>query len=61
ARAYLRTLEALQAAHGDSPQGQLDFTSAEAPPDAALRAALDALDPDSMTPRDALDAIYRLK
>jgi DNA mismatch repair protein MutS len=26
-----------------------------------LRAALDALDPDSMTPRDALEALYRLK
>ena len=26
-----------------------------------LRAALDALDPDSLTPREALDALYRLK
>ena len=26
-----------------------------------LREALDALDPDAMTPRDALDALYRLK
>ena len=27
----------------------------------ALREALDALDPDAMTPREALDALYRLK
>jgi DNA mismatch repair protein MutS len=26
-----------------------------------LRDALDALDPDQMTPREALDALYRLK
>jgi len=26
-----------------------------------LREALDALDPDQMTPREALDALYRLK
>jgi DNA mismatch repair protein MutS len=27
----------------------------------ALRESLDALDPDAMTPREALDALYRLK
>jgi len=27
----------------------------------ALREALEALDPDQMTPREALDALYRLK
>ncbi|NBJ11712.1 DNA mismatch repair protein MutS [Microvirga arsenatis] len=33
-----------------------------APPKSdALREALDALDPDQMTPREALDALYRLK
>jgi DNA mismatch repair protein MutS len=26
-----------------------------------LRAALDAINPDEMTPREALDALYRLK
>jgi DNA mismatch repair protein MutS len=26
-----------------------------------LREALDAIDPDAMTPREALDALYRLK
>jgi DNA mismatch repair protein MutS len=32
-----------------------------APKPDALREALDALDPDAMTPREALDALYRLK
>jgi DNA mismatch repair protein MutS len=32
-----------------------------APKQDALREALDALDPDQMTPREALDALYRLK
>ena len=39
-------------------------TAAEARPDpavAALIAALAALDPDDMSPRDALEALYRLK
>jgi DNA mismatch repair protein MutS len=26
-----------------------------------LRAALEAIDPDAMSPRDALEALYRLK
>jgi DNA mismatch repair protein MutS len=34
---------------------------APAPKHDALRDALDALDPDAMTPREALDALYRLK
>jgi len=32
-----------------------------APPPDALRAALMALDPDAMSPRDALEALYKLK
>ena len=61
ARRYLATLESMQATQGESPQGQLDFTVAEPAIDNDLRAALDDLDPDSMTPREALDALYRLK
>ena len=61
ARAYLRTLESLQAAHGDSPQGQLDFAAQEPLPGDALHEAFDALDPDSLSPREALEALYRLK
>ncbi|MBI1365309.1 MAG: DNA mismatch repair protein MutS [Alphaproteobacteria bacterium] len=34
---------------------------AESPKDDGLRAALQAIDPDALSPRDALDAIYRLK
>ena len=30
-------------------------------PDDALRRALDAIDPDALTPREALEALYRLK
>ncbi len=61
ARKYLATLESQQAAHSHNPQGQLDFSAAvpSSEPD-AVRDALDALDPDAMTPREALDAIYRL-
>ena len=33
---------------------------AEAPDD-GLRRALDAIDPDALTPREALEALYRLK
>ena len=41
-------------------QGELPLAVSAAEPD-PLREAIDAIDPDSMTPRDALDAIYRLK
>jgi DNA mismatch repair protein MutS len=62
ARAYLRTLESMQAAQGNTAQGQLPFTSAAPEPDTdPLREALEALDPDSMSPREALEALYRLK
>jgi DNA mismatch repair protein MutS len=62
ARAYLATLESHQAALTDSPQAQLPLGPAADEPEAdALREALDALDPDAMTPRQALDALYRLK
>ena len=61
AQAYLATLESQQAVQAQSPQAQLPLgPSAEAEPD-ALRDALADVDPDSMTPRQALDAIYKLK
>jgi DNA mismatch repair protein MutS len=34
---------------------------AHMPANDALREALDAIDPDQMTPREALEALYRLK
>jgi len=61
ARAYLATLESQQAVQAQNPQAQLPLgPSAEAESD-ALRDALADVDPDSMTPRQALDAIYKLK
>ena len=62
ARAALEALEAQQQAHA----AQVDlFASPPAPPPTAapspLEDALDTLDPDRLTPREALDALYRLK
>ncbi len=61
ARRYLKTLESQQAVQVNNPQGQLDLSIADAAPDETLRVALAALDPDAMTPREALDALYKLK
>jgi len=62
ARRYLAALEAQQVAHHAGPQGQLDFDAPPAEPEPdALREALADLDPDSLSPRDALDALYALK
>ncbi len=61
ARATLEALEAQQAAHA----AQIDLFAAP-PPAAAhepgeLERAVAALEPDTLTPREALDALYRLK
>jgi DNA mismatch repair protein MutS len=62
ARRYLATLEAMRAAQDNGPQGQLSFTiPAATPPTDALRELLDEVDPDTLTPRDALALIYKLK
>ncbi len=61
ARAYLKTLESQQAAHAANPQAQLDFNTPPLPEEDPVREAVDALDPDSMSPREALDALYKLK
>jgi DNA mismatch repair protein MutS len=61
AKAYLKSLESMQGAHADSPQAQLPLSVEEEPPEDLLRGAVDELDPDSMSPREALDALYRLK
>jgi len=62
ARTTLEALEAQQQAHA----AQVDLFAAPPtpPPTAAPSAvedALDTLDPDRLTPREALDALYRLK
>ena len=70
ARRYLGVLE--QRDHGlhpAGPQAELSFAAppaAAAPSPADERAAsvlaeLEALDPDALTPREALDALYRLR
>jgi DNA mismatch repair protein MutS len=64
ARVYLKTLESQQSMHADNPQGQLNLTvdePVEQPGDNLMRDAIDALDPDAMSPRDALAALYKLK
>ncbi|NND53993.1 MAG: DNA mismatch repair protein MutS, partial [Gammaproteobacteria bacterium] len=73
ARTYLRALEA-QSLRGETPvpaTGEVPPDAAETAPlfdltppasgNDKLRQALDQLDPDGMTPREALDAIYKLK
>ena len=62
ARHTLEALETMQHAR----DAQVDLfapapTSPASPQPSALDAALSALDPDSLTPREALDALYRLK
>ena len=61
ARAALEALEASSSAQ----QAQVDlFAAPPAAPAAeptALESAIDVLDPDTLSPREALDALYRLK
>ena len=61
AQKYLGELEqqSVQHAAEASPQQQLVLTQPE--PDTELHDALDALDPDDMTPKEALNALYELK
>ncbi len=64
AREYLRSLEAQRDAHESALQPQRElplFATAPAPPPDPLRSALQALDPDTLTPRAALEALYRLR
>jgi len=64
AKVYLETLESQQALHADSPQGQLDLSVRESIDEARvdpIRDAVDEIDPDTMSPRDALAALYKLK
>jgi len=59
------TLEALEA-KAEAGQAQVDLFAAAPPPAAAaepsaLEAAFAGVDPDTLTPREALDTLYRLK
>ena len=60
AKVYLKKLESEKVAQVDSPQAQLPLVL-ESNQDNELRTALDELEPDTMSPRDALDALYRIK
>ena len=57
---YLKKLESEKVVQTESPQAQLPLII-ESNQDHELRTALDELEPDTMSPRDALDALYRLK
>jgi DNA mismatch repair protein MutS len=57
ARAQAPAADAMSPAALDAPQ-QISLFSA---PPSALAEAMEALDPDALTPRQALEALYRLK
>ena len=67
ARKYLAQLEAQRVSNDDSGQVTLDFTAIEddeptlTASQQALIDAIDALDPDNLSPREALDRLYALK
>jgi DNA mismatch repair protein MutS len=62
ARRYLGELERRDhATRPDAPQRQLDLTPAPDPAQSAVMAELDRVDPDSLSPRDALALLFSLK
>jgi len=63
ARVYLQQLEnraAPATATVSTPAPQPQMSLFEAPPSAALK-LIDELDPDSLSPREALELVYKLK
>jgi DNA mismatch repair protein MutS len=63
ARKYLRELEQrpASAAESNKAQQELLLTVSEEPEPSPIVAALAAIDPNSLSPREALDIVYRLK
>ncbi|MGI9201560.1 MAG: DNA mismatch repair protein MutS [Woeseiaceae bacterium] len=61
ARSYLATLESMQHASADHPQAQLALSMSSTDEVDSLRELLDDVDPDTLTPREALQLIYKLK
>jgi DNA mismatch repair protein MutS len=62
ARRYLHELERRSAqAHGPRPQQELMLELPREHEEHAVVAALKGIDPDSMTPREAMDALYKLR
>lgn len=62
ARRYLHELERRSAAnHAPRPQQELALEFPPEPEEHAAMKALQEIDPDALTPREALDALYKLK
>jgi DNA mismatch repair protein MutS len=62
ARRYLHELERRDHAHRpEAPQQQLDLAVPQDPDEAAALTELRTLDPDALSPKDALALLYRLK
>jgi len=62
ARRYLQELERREhATRPPTPQQELDLAPARDPAEVAALEALAGVDPDSLSPRDALDLVFRLK
>jgi len=59
AKSYMATLQAQQSP--DSPQAQLELNVVDDNPENALPDALDAIEPDELSPREALEKLYDLK
>jgi DNA mismatch repair protein MutS len=61
ARAYLAGLESLQPAREAGPQAQLPLAAPRREEPDPVHEALVEIDPDSLSPREALELLYRLK
>ena len=62
ARRYLGELERRDhSARPDTPQQQLDLVAPPDPAESAVLAELAAIDPENMSPREALERLFRLK
>ena len=61
ARGYLHMLEEHRSRAEGALQQGFDFSTPAPADDDALRDAVEELDPDSMSPREALGALYKLK
>ncbi|MBT8078701.1 MAG: DNA mismatch repair protein MutS [Gammaproteobacteria bacterium] len=61
ARSFLKDLEAQQLSHRNNLQTELPLSVAEPRVRSAVEDALAEVDPDTLTPREALDLLYRLR
>jgi DNA mismatch repair protein MutS len=62
ARRYLATLESAQLMQGENPQGQLPLAVVSAADeDDVVRDMLRDIDPDNLSPREALELVYQLR